>query len=240
MDGSQNRNFSPESVRILVFLKRVLGAINYVSNPPSDLITQRMRDRISKSAAVLVGFMLVHSVPNILLLTPRGRVLYSYYGSFHSGNPVTRVIELFLLGAGLTHGILATRISLMRWFSPGRVHDYGRPNEMMISGSLIVCLMLMHLLDFRFNPDLQMDSLDTFVLETLDQRHRQLKSLLYWLFIIVVAFHAWRGNTRAWLYRLGFREEISFLHKLCRVLIVVAFVLFCIPLMMKRPEENPK
>lgn len=225
------------SLQFITFLRRVLGAIDFISTPPSDLISQRIRDRISKSAAVLVGFMIVHSAPNLLLLSKRGRILYSYYGQFHSGSLFTRLVELFLLGAGLTHGILATRMSLMRWFSPGRVHEYGHPKEMMVSGAVIVCCMLVHLLDFRFNATLDMKGLDTYVLETVDRRHNQLKALLYWLFIFSVAHHAWRGSTRAWLYRLGFREELSFLHRLCRVLIVVAFGLFCIPLLMKGSDE---
>jgi succinate dehydrogenase hydrophobic anchor subunit len=111
---------------------------------------------------------------------------------------------------------------------------------MMLTGSVILGLLVSHLFDFRLNPNEDEVHLDRQVMELLDQRHRRVKNALYWLMVLAVSVHAWRGNTKAWMYRLGFRgdREISLLHRLCQVLILVSAGLYSIPLAMKNPYSQ--
>jgi succinate dehydrogenase hydrophobic anchor subunit len=221
----------------MTFLVRVLKSIDYVTTPSAELLRQRQRVRVSKSAAVLVGFYIFHSIPNLLLLTRKGRRRYTKYGRYHSGTLTTKLVEVFLLGAGLSHGVLASSKAIRRWRSPDGDHKRSRMGEMMISGGIIMVLLVMHVLDFRFsNAKLP---LDRQVMEVLDQKHRRVKHLLYWLFVLSVTVHAWRGASRGWLYRLGFRNEGPFLHGLCRFLIMFSFTTYTIPLWMDNPY-NPQ
>ena len=224
----------------ILFLVRLFGAIDYLSTPSDSRLRQRNRVRISKSAAVLVGFYIFHAFPNALLLTRKGREAYSLYGSHHSNSTSTRLIEVFLLGAALTHGVLGTRKALTRWMDPDSPHVHGRTGEMMLTGSVIVWLLLIHLFDFRFQQHSDAD-LDKQVLDAIDKRRKRVKNTLYWMFIIAVSVHAWRGNTKAWLFRLGFRgaTEITNLHRLCQACIVGSFGLYSIPLLMDNPYGQP-
>ena len=219
------------------FLVRVLKSIDYVTTPSAYLSSQRQRLRVSKSAAVLVGFYIFHSIPNLLLLTRKGRRRYTKYGRYHSGNPTTKLVEVFLFGAGLTHGVLASTKAIRRWRSPDGDHKRSRMGEMMLSGGVIMVLLVMHVLDFRFSKAKL--PLDRQVMEVLDQKRTRMKHLLYWLFVLSVTVHAWRGASRGWLYRLGFRKEVPFLHGLCRFLIVFSFMTYTIPLWMDNPY-NPQ
>ena len=195
---------------------RILNAANYIGVCDSD--ERRLAQiRISKTAAVLVGFFIFHSLPNVLLLSAVGRKKYSLYGSFHACCLSTRFVETFLFGAVILHVVLAFRKQL---------GSSVRKNDMLITGSAILGLLLSHLLDFRVKRE-DTDPLD----ETVSKTVRR-KKLLYSAFVLAVGVHAWRGATRAWLVRLGFtdRAEILFLHKLCRSLILGSFALYHIPI----------
>jgi hypothetical protein len=217
---------------------RLLHAVNFFVVPDSLESHQRRRVRLSRSGAVLVGFLIFHSFPNVLLLTKRGRARYSHYGKYHSTSTVTKLIELFLLSGGATHGILSVKSAWDRLRSEDANHPHTHLNEMLITGSVIFFLLVMHLFDFRFDLNEDERHLDAQVLELLDKRYRRFKNTLYWSFIISVYVHAWRGCSKAWLFRLGFREEIPVLHKLCRFLLLVSGVLYTIPLVMDNPYSQ--
>ena len=220
----------------MLFLSRVAGAINYMHIKSSD--SNGRGYRISKSGAVLVGFYIFHSLPNILLASRSGRRKYSLYSRSHSSNTFTRVVEVFLLGAGLTHAVLSSKKMLMRWLSGELKSLSGKSSEMLVTGLIILFLMTFHLLDFRFSSRVEEEEeLDRKVLELLDREQNRVRNMLYWLFVATVAVHAWKGSSSpGWLYRLGFRrKEIPVLGKLCKCLIVVASVLYCIPLGMENP-----
>jgi succinate dehydrogenase/fumarate reductase cytochrome b subunit len=216
-------------------LLRCLHAIDFVSRPDYCEAHQRRRVRLSRSGAVLVGFFIFHAFPNALLLTAAGRRKYSHYGKYHSTSLITRFIELFLLAGGATHGILAIRKAFDRWKGKTEVHPHSSLVEMMLTGSIILSLMSMHLFDFRFDPNEDEQHLDEQVLDTLDRKYHRMKNAMYWVFIFTTFVHCWRGTTKAWLFRLGFREEIPLLHKLCRALLVSSLGLYMVPLLMENP-----
>ena len=150
------------------------------------------------------------------------------------------MIEIFLLTAGVTHGLLATKKAYLRFRNPREPHPHGRTFEMMITGSVIFALMVLHLFDFRFNANEDERHLDVQVLDCLDKRQNKIKNALYWMFVLSVSVHAWRGVTKAWLFRLGFRDksEIFVLHRLCKGLILIGTVLYGIPLMLENPYNQ--
>lgn len=200
--------------------RRILGAADYLTGLNGYGSLRSRQISISKSAAVLVGFFVFHSFPNVLLLTRSGREKYSNYGSFHSSSVATKLIEMFLLGAGVIHCTMALH----------KQASFGPKKSMLISGVFILGLLMSHLIDFRFSSS--KTSLDQAVLSTLNSRLR--KKVAYSVFVLAVTIHAWRGATPAWLFRLGFRgkEEISFFHRACRSLIVLSAVLYHIPLVL--------
>ena len=217
-----------------IFLARVAGAINYVF--VGNMEAAR-RKRISKSAAVLVGFFIFHSLPNILLTSRSGRKKYSNYGVYQSGSRATRVIELFLLGAGLTHAVLSSKKSIMRIFSRRPLQEDTKSWEMLMTGTVIGLMMIVHLGHFRFSGAENAAPLDQKVVDLLDRRDNRVRNVLYWFFVITVAVHAWRGNTHPWLYRLGFRGgQVPVLHRVCQILIVLSSVLYSIPLTVENPR----
>ncbi len=96
----------------------------------------------------------------------------------------------------------------------------------------------MHLMDFRFTPFVP--KVDKQVLDLLNKTNRS-KNFLYWLFVLAVAFHAFkRVSSPAWIWRLGFRgkREIYILRRLSQALIVVSTFLYIIPLTMDSPYGN--
>lgn len=223
----------------MLFLSRVAGAINYMHIKSSD--SNGRAYRISKSGAVLVGFYIFHSLPNILLASRSGRRKYSLYSRSHSSNTFTRVVEVFLLGAGLTHAVLSSKKMLMRWLSLEAKPATRKSSEIFVTGLIILFLMTFHLLDFRFSSRVEVEEdLDRQVLEVLDRKQDRVRNMLYWFFVATVAVHAWRGSSSpGWLYRLGFRgKEISVLGELCKCLLLVASVLYCIPLGMENPYSK--
>ena len=239
LKSSESSNHNSDLIsRLARHTLRVVHAVNFVSASGYSENHQRRRVRLSKSGAVLVGFFIFHSLPNALLLTKEGRAKYSAYGKYHSSSTVTKLIELFLLSAGLTHGIFAVLKGWDRFKSKNSDHPHSRLREMTITGSLIFILMAMHLFDFRLNPNEDERHLDAQVLELLDKRYRRMKNSLYWLLISSVFVHAWRGSTKAWLYRLGFREEIPVLHGLCKTLLAISGILYTIPLVMDNPYSQ--
>lgn len=220
----------------MLFLSRVAGAINYMHIKGSA--SNGRGYRISKSGAVLVGFYIFHSLPNILLASRSGRGKYSLYARSNSSNTFTRVVEVFLLGAGLTHAVLSLKKMLMRWLSVEAKPASRKSTEMFVTGMIILFLMTFHLFDFRFSSRIKVEEdLDRQVLEVLDRKQNRVRNMLYLFFVATVAVHAWKGSSSpGWLYRLGFRgREISVLGKLCKLLIIVSSVLYCIPLGMENP-----
>jgi succinate dehydrogenase hydrophobic anchor subunit len=225
---------------MLSLFANIIGAANFVSSPGYPTKHQNDRVRLSKSGAVLVGFFIFHSIPNILLTRESGRARYSKYGIYHSTSSLTKVIELFLLTAGITHGILATKKAYARLRNVGEPHPHGRTFEMMFTGTIISVFLVIHLFDFRFNEKEDEKHLDVQVLDSLDRRHNRLRNAIYWMFVISVGVHAWRGTTKAWFFRLGFRDkkETFALHRLCKCLILVGTVLYGIPLVLKNPYNQ--
>ena len=229
--------YYPTSIAQFIF--RIMHAANYISRPPFPESHQRRRVRLSKSGAVLVGFLIFHALPNGLLLTKMGRRKYSHYGKYHSTSLVTKLVEVFLLAAGLSHAVLGTRKAFLRFREGNANHPHSRTGEMMLTGSLIFILLGMHLFDFRLNPNEDERHLDAQVLEMLDKRYNRMKNLLYWLLLVSVFVHAWRGSTKPWLVRLGFlRNEIPVLRRICRALLLVSFGLYGIPLLMENPYSQ--
>lgn len=226
--------------RAVLFISRVVHAVNYISRPQYSQSHQRRRVRLSKSGAVLVGFLIFHSLPNALLFSMRGRLKYSQYGQYHSTSLGTKVVEVFLLSAGLTHAVLGTIKAFQRLIEGSHsLHPNSRTKEMILTGSLIFVLLSMHIFDFRFNPNKDDRHLDAQVLEMLDRRYHRLRNALYWLLVISVFIHAWRGATQPWLFRLGFaKSEIPMLHKLCRLLLLGSLTLYAIPLLMENPYSQ--
>ena len=230
----------PSITSVLGFCTRIIKAIDFVSSPGLKQAHQNQRVRISKSSAVLVGFFIFHSIPNALLLTKKGRRKYSTYGNYHSTSGTTKLIEMFLLAAALTHAVLGTKKAISRIRNPQEPHPHSRSGGMMLTGLFILVFMAMHLNDFRLNPNEDEIHLDAQVLETVDKRHARLKNTLYWLFVLSVAVHVWRGISPAWLYRLGFRGkgEITALYFLSRFLVVCGSGLYTIPLLMSNPYSQ--
>lgn len=217
------------------FLYRVAGATNYFYLENIEGSNLRSSLRISKSAAVLIGFYIFHAIPNILLASRSGRTKYSRYGHYHSRSNMTKVIETFLLGAVITHGFLSSKRAISRWFPGTASLQKNRSTEMFLTGSVIMFLLLFHLGHFRFIEKGNQD-LDRAVMETLDRKHSRLRNGLYWIFVVTVGAHALRGNTRPWLCRLGFKgREVPVLHRVGQFLIVASSVLYSIPLVMENP-----
>jgi len=214
-------------VSVIEFLGRVANAANYLS------LSHSSRVRLSRTSAVLVGFYILHSIPNYLLLSREGRRLYSFYCHINTNSVPTRLVEIFLSGALVTHAFLGIRKSLAASSVP--LHR----NILFITGALMSGLISMHLMDFRFTPFAP--KVDKQVLDLLNVKKRWSKNLLYWLFVVSVAVHAFKGvSSRAWFWRLGFRNknEIHVLHRLSQGLIVLATLLYIIPLTMENPYDN--
>jgi len=95
----------------------------------------------------------------------------------------------------------------------------------------------MHLLDFRFKQH-STTRLDNRVLETLNVHNRWSKNTLYWMFVGAVCYHSFKGMSKAWMWRLGFRNEIMRLHQLAQILVGIATGLYCIPLVIKNPYDK--
>ena len=133
--GIQNRLIS-----VIEFLGRVANATNYLS------LSHSSRVRLSRTSAVLVGFYIFHSIPNYLLLSREGRRLYSFYCHINTNSVPTRLVEIFLSGALVTHAFLGIRKSLAASSVP--LHR----NILFIKGALMSGLISMHLMDFRFTP----------------------------------------------------------------------------------------
>jgi succinate dehydrogenase/fumarate reductase cytochrome b subunit len=213
-------------ISVIEFLGKVANAANYAS------VSQTARVRLSRTSAVLVGFYIFHAVPNYLLLSREGRRLYSYYCHINTNSVPTRLVEIFLGGAMLLHAFLGIRKSL----STSNPPLYR--NSLFITGGLISGLISMHLMDFRFTPFVP--KVDKQVLDLLNKSKRS-KNLLYWLFVLAVAFHAFKGvSSPAWIWRLGFRgkREINILRRLSQALIIVSTFLYIIPLTMDSPYGN--
>ena len=214
-------------VSLIEFLSRVANAANYLS------LSHSSRIRLSRTSAVLVGFYIFHSIPNYLLLSREGRRIYSYYCHINTNSVPTRLVEIFLSGALITHAYLGVRQSLATHAVPPH------RNFLFVTGALMSGLISMHLMDFRFTPFVA--KVDKQVLDALNGKKRGSKNLLYWLFVVSVAVHALKGvSSRAWFWRLGFRNkrEIHVLHRLCQGLIVVATLLYIIPLTMENPYNK--
>jgi succinate dehydrogenase/fumarate reductase cytochrome b subunit len=217
-------------ISMMRLLGRIVAAADYVS-PPS-IPNEATRCRISKSAAVLVGFYIFHSFPNYFLLTKHGRRMYSYYGQMNSNSIPTRLIEIFLCGGFLVHAVLATRKVLSRGYKPAI------RNPLLVSGMVIGGLVSMHLLDFRFKHHVLSTRLDDQVFHLLNARRS--KYTLYWIFVLGVCFHVLKGMSRAWIRRLGFKGEgeVERIYRLSKFLVLIATGLYAIPLMMKTPYEK--
>lgn len=222
---SRSRTLS-SVISVIEFLGRVANAANYGS------LDQTARVRLSRTSAVLVGFYIFHALPNGLLLSREGRRLYSYYCHINTNSVPTRLVEIFLGGALLLHAFLGIRKSLSTVKTP--LHR----NSLFLTGGLISGLISMHLMDFRFTPFVP--KVDKQVLDLVNKTKRS-KNLLYWLFVLSVAFHAFKGvSSPAWVWRLGFKgkREIQVVRRLSQALIIVSTFLYLIPLTMDNPYGN--
>ena len=213
-------------VSAVEFLGRVGNAANYAS------LSHSTRVRLSRTSAVLVGFYIFHAVPNWLLLSREGRRLYSYYCHINTNSIPTRLVEIFLGGALIVHAVLGVRQSL----SNPSIAPYR--NILLTTGVFMSGLLSMHLMDFRFTPFVP--KVDKQVLDLLSAAKRS-KNLLYWFFVLSVGIHAFKGvSSRAWFWRLGFRNkrEIRILHRLAQSLVIIATLLYMIPLTMENPYDT--
>jgi hypothetical protein len=193
--------------QVLSLFVRVLLATSYPTG-----------NRLNRSSAVLVGFYFAHSFPNLLLLSSCGKRRYSDYASHHRLSVLTRLIEFFLLGAGIVHSITGFRRAVQR---------RGGDQFMVVSGLGILGLMMTHLQDFRFADPPEKIPLSDTVTDTI--RFRRFR---YTLFVLLVAGHSWRGVSAGWLYRLGFRDPVEnrCLLILTKFLIAISTLFYSIPI----------
>lgn len=202
-------------LKALGFLCKVFKAIDFVSSPGMGTSQGNIRIRLAKTGAVLVGFMIFHSLPNLFFLF-KNHAAYDTYGADLSKSSWVVLVEIFLLLATVGHILLSLSKT-----------EINKPQ--LFTGVLIAGLVWLHLVDFRFSVA-RSDSLASAVLETVDRHKHVIKYLQYWSFILVVLLHAFRGVSVSWLSRLGLFEEARILMPLTRVLLVVSTALYAVPL----------
>ena len=169
-------------------------------------------NKLSKAAAFLFAFSVLHALPNFLLLSPDGLEKYQAYSDHARSLALLPVFEIYLLVSFVVHVYLAARAALLKpvgWLA--------------VSGSVLMVFLLKHLIDFRFSGNLDSLSLP----DTLGGQ-----KIFYALGVASASLHVYKGMRPAWLFNLGFRGlEISRLLILGRLLLAVATVAYLLPLL---------
>jgi succinate dehydrogenase/fumarate reductase cytochrome b subunit len=203
-------------LRVPLFLWKVVRAIDYVSPPGMSSSQGNMRIRLAKSGAVLIGFMVFHSLPNLLLLT-RYHSGYDAYSRELAKTKWVKLVEIFLLLASVVH-------------IGSSLFKYPRKPSQLLSGSAIIILLTLHVMDFKFGVDVSKESLSSKVIELLDAHRSPIKYIQYCAFIATVLIHSLQGVSPSWMSRIGLNEESRVLVPLTRVLVILSIALYTTPL----------
>ena len=190
------------------FLLKVLNAPNIVTGD----------NRMSRAAAFVFAFSFIHSLPNALLLLPRGAERYDNSVKDAHKLKLLPIFEVYLAISFIAHASLAVNSGIK-----------GRRVLLLITGAIISGFLFKHIRDFRlgdFRESTPSQQLDKVLNKKPDE-------VLYLLGVAAVAVHTYRGVNAAWLFRLGFRgEEIPHLIFLGRCMTALSTCLYTAPILL--------
>ena len=199
------------SLYVWHLLITILKAPNFVTE----------ENRMSRASAFLVAFAFLHSLPNALLLLPNGFDLYDSKTQDMQSMRLLPLFEVYLAFAFLVHSFLAIRSSLSKpfkfvWF-------------LVISGALLNCFLVKHLLDFRFGGFQTSQSSPGHIVSS--RLETTFEKFVYLAGVVLAGSHAFSGVRPAWLFRLGFRgDQIPAFSRITQALILSSTCLYLIPI----------
>lgn len=186
---------------MLEFSSKVVQAPNFITGD----------NKVSRAAAFLFAFSVLHSLPNWLLLFP-GPSTYQAYAEHLRGLRLLSVFEAYLGLSFGVHAFLGARAALAK-----PVGALG------LSGVVLLGFLVKHLTDFRFGS---LEKLGETVSETVRSQRA-----IYAAGVLAVGVHTWSGLRPAWLFSLGFRGgEITRLLLLGRLLTLLSTAGYLVPL----------
>ncbi len=115
---------------------------------------------------LLVGFLITHLLGNLLLYSKDSTLFNGYAEKLESLGPLLYVAEVFLAGFFLFHAVTGIRLALLkRRTSPekyavsqskGGDSKWGlAANNMMITGSVLLVFLVLHIIHMKFGPGLE-------------------------------------------------------------------------------------
>lgn len=115
------------------------------------------------SGLSLIGFIIVHLVGNLILLTGDAQAFNEYSHFYETVGSLLYVVELMLVSIFIIHIITAVSV----WISKQMGRDIGYKNSvsagspskktlasqtMIYSGAIILIFLILHLVDFKYGP----------------------------------------------------------------------------------------
>ena len=175
-------------------------------------------ERMSRAAAFLIGFYILHSIPNTMLLLPSGELQYDSKARSMQQIPGLALFEIYLALGFIVHASLAIKSASEKPVS-----------VLLVSGLLVSGFTILHLLDFRLGNFQKPSEPPHAVVESV-LRNRARKAI-YVLGVALACIHAYQGLRPAFLFKLGFRgERIKWLQLIGRALVVLSTANYFIPL----------